>query len=288
LVTSPTGAAVRDMISVMRRRNPSVQLLMLPVQVQGAGAAQQIAGALDLCNEYAEIDVIVTGRGGGSIEDLWAFNEEVVARAIARSRIPVVSAVGHEVDFTIADFTADLRAATPSVAGEIVVPARREILRDLQNIAFTAGKFVDSNLYAQRQQLRMLLGDRAFSRLEGRLRSAEQSVDEKHERMQRRLDQALERKRYATELLAQRLLAQERSVERRMHATELLKQRLAAHDLAHYLRRGAALISRGDETVTSIRQLQPGDFISLTLRDGTAQASIMQTEEHGEKNNRKL
>ncbi|MBN1447205.1 MAG: exodeoxyribonuclease VII large subunit, partial [Bacteroidetes bacterium] len=131
LVTSPTGAAVRDMISVMRRRNPSVQLLMIPVQVQGAGAAEQIAESLDMCNEYGEIDVIVTGRGGGSIEDLWAFNEEVVARAIARSGIPVVSAVGHEVDVTIADYVADLRAATPSVAGELVVPSRTEMIRNL-------------------------------------------------------------------------------------------------------------------------------------------------------------
>jgi exodeoxyribonuclease VII large subunit len=288
LVTSPTGAAVRDMISVIRRRNPSVQLLMIPVQVQGAGAAQQIADALDQCNEVAAIDVIVTGRGGGSIEDLWAFNEEVVARAIARSRIPVVSAVGHEVDFTIADFTADLRAATPSVAGEIVVPSRRELLRDLENIAFTARKFVDSHVRARRQQLQMLLGDRAFSRLEGRLRSAVQSVDERHERMQRGLDRALERRRHATELLAQRLVSQDRGIERRMHGVELLKQRLAAHDPAHVLRRGAVLIRRGDETVTTVRQLQPGDFISLTLRDGTAQASILQTEEHGKKGNGKL
>lgn len=283
LVTSPTGAAVRDMISVMRRRNPAVQLLMLPVQVQGAGAAQQIADALDLCGEYGDIDVIVTGRGGGSIEDLWAFNEEIVARAIARSRIPVVSAVGHEVDFTIADFTADVRAATPSVAGEIVVPARQELLRDLENIAFTAGKFVDLNLRARRQQLRILLGDRAFSRLEGRLRSAEQSVDEQHERMHRQLGHALAKRRHATELLAQRLGAQERGIERRTHTVELLRQRLAAHDPAHIMRRGAVLVSRGTQAVTSVRQLQPGDFISLTLRDGTAQASILQTEEHGKK-----
>ena len=283
LITSPTGAAVRDMISVIRRRNPSVQLLMLPVQVQCATAAEQIVQALDRCNEYGKVDVIITGRGGGSIEDLWAFNEEIVARAIARSRIPVVSAVGHEVDFTIADFTADVRAATPSVAGEIVVPSRREIIRNLENIAFTAGKFVDLSLDHRRQQLRMLLGDRAFSRLEGRLMSAIQEIDEKYERARRGLDRALDRRRHATELLAQRLVAQENKIESRMHAVELLKQRLAVHDPDNVLRRGAVLIRRGDEAVTSVHQLLPGDFISLTLRDGTAQASILQTEDHGKK-----
>ncbi|MCB2204280.1 exodeoxyribonuclease VII large subunit [bacterium] len=289
LVTSKTGAAVRDMISVIRRRNPSVQLVMLPVQVQGAVAAQQIADALDLCNEYnlsakdTGIDVIITGRGGGSIEDLWAFNEEIVARAIARSHIPVISAVGHEVDYTIADFAADRRAATPSVAGEIVVPSRSELLRDLENITFTAWKFVDSSLYARRQQLRLLLGDRAFSRLEGQLSSAVQTVDDRHERMRRSVKQALDSRRHGIELAAQRLAAQERSIEKRTHTVEVLKQRLAAHNPAHFFRRGAVLIRRGDEPVTSVHQLQPGDFISLTLRDGNAQANILQTEDHGEK-----
>lgn len=262
IVTSPTGAAVRDMISVIQRRHPAVELLMLPVQVQGAGAAEQIAAAIDLANEYGAVDVIITGRGGGSIEDLWAFNEEVVARAISRSRIPVVSAVGHEVDFTIADYVADLRAATPSVAGELVVPSRREILGYLESVVSTAGKFVDLKLRTHRQKLSLLLTDRAFARLDGRLQSAIQLVDERFESMER---------------------LQSHAMERRQHAVELLQQRLQSHDPEHYFRKGAVLISRGEERVHSITQLQPGDFISLFLRDGNAQASIIQTDHHGEK-----
>jgi exodeoxyribonuclease VII large subunit len=128
VVTSPTGAAIRDIISVISRRFPGSEIILYPVRVQGEGAAQEIARAIADFNEFGQVEVLIVGRGGGSLEDLWAFNEEVVARAIFASRIPVVSAVGHEVDFSIADFVADRRAPTPSAAGEIVVPDRREIL----------------------------------------------------------------------------------------------------------------------------------------------------------------
>lgn len=260
LVTSPTGAAIRDMISVIRRRNPAVQLLLLPVQVQGAGAAEQIAGAIDICNAHGEADLIITGRGGGSIEDLWAFNEEIVARAIARSRIPVVSAVGHEVDFTIADFVADVRAATPSVAGELVVRTREEMLGQLKTIAYSAWKFVDFRMRARRQRLRSMLADRAFSRLDGRLRSSTLLLDDRAERLHRNLD---------------------RSLERRRHAVQLLREKLSAHDPSRFFGRGAVLLSRDGEAVSSVAQLRKGDTVSLRLRDGTAGATI-NTIDHSE------
>lgn len=116
IVTSPTGAAIRDLHSVLSRRWPSAELILRPALVQGTGAAEDIARAIEEFNEYGEVDVLIVGRGGGSLEDLWAFNEEVVARAIFHSKLPIISAVGHEIDFTIADFVADLRAATPSAA----------------------------------------------------------------------------------------------------------------------------------------------------------------------------
>src|SRR5271169_6490493 len=119
VVTSPTGAAIRDIINVVNRRFPSTELILYPVRVQGIGAAEEIASAIDDFNAFGEVGVILIGRGGGSLEDLWAFNEEIVARSIYRSSIPVVSAVGHEIDFTIADFVADLRAPTPSAAAEL-------------------------------------------------------------------------------------------------------------------------------------------------------------------------
>jgi exodeoxyribonuclease VII large subunit len=126
IITSPTGAAIRDILKVLGGRRGALQILIAPVPVQGEGAAEAIAAAIDELNEHGELDLLIVGRGGGSLEDLWAFNEEVVARAVVRSRIPVISAVGHEVDFTIADFVADLRAPTPTAAAERVVRARRE------------------------------------------------------------------------------------------------------------------------------------------------------------------
>lgn len=132
IVTSPTGAVIRDMIHVLTRRFPTIQILLRPVLVQGPGAAQEIAEAVHEMNERQDIDVLIVGRGGGSVEDLWAFNEEVVARAIAQSKIPVISAVGHETDFTIADFVADVRAPTPSAAAELAVPVREELFYTLE------------------------------------------------------------------------------------------------------------------------------------------------------------
>lgn len=128
VVTSPTGAAIRDIIHILARRNPSVDILLHPVKVQGDGAAAEVAAAIEFMDARGDLDVLIVGRGGGSMEDLWAFNEEVVARAIAAARIPVISAVGHEIDFTIADFVADVRAPTPSAAAEIAVPVRAELV----------------------------------------------------------------------------------------------------------------------------------------------------------------
>ncbi len=134
IVTSPTGAAIQDMIKILHRRMPSVEIILNPVRVQGEGASWEIAQAITDFNQFQNVDVIITGRGGGSLEDLWAFNEEIVARAIYASEIPVVSAVGHEIDFTIADLVADLRAPTPSAAAELVVKDRREILSQIKNL----------------------------------------------------------------------------------------------------------------------------------------------------------
>jgi len=154
LVTSPTGAAVRDLVTVIRRRYPDVTLLLVPVRVQGAGAAEEIAHAIAFADRAARADVIVAGRGGGSLEDLWAFNEEVVARAIFACRTPIVSAVGHETDVTMADLAADVRAATPSQAGELVVPVKAELVARLAD---------EQRRLAQRLRVRL---DRAWQRLE--------------------------------------------------------------------------------------------------------------------------
>lgn len=135
VVTSPVGAAVRDILNILRRRAPFVKIILKPVKVQGEGAAQDIACAISEFNQYKEVDVLIVGRGGGSLEDLWAFNEEAVAYAIYNSKIPVVSAVGHEIDWTIADFVSDLRAPTPSAAAELVVRQKQDWLSGIENLS---------------------------------------------------------------------------------------------------------------------------------------------------------
>src|SRR5215469_4670675 len=140
LITSPKGAAVRDVIRILRRRFPNVHVLLVPVRVQGEGAAGEIARAIRFFNQRQNVDVLIVSRGGGSLEDLWAFNEEVVARAIFDSQIPVISGVGHETDFTIADFVADVRASTPSAAAELVVQTRREFDKHIMNLRAALGE----------------------------------------------------------------------------------------------------------------------------------------------------
>src|SRR5258705_7796000 len=140
LITSPKGAAVRDVVRILRRRFPNVCLALFPVRVQGEGSAQEIAKAIKFFNLQKTVDVLIVGRGGGSMEDLWAFNEEIVARAIFESKIPVISGVGHETDFTIADFVADVRASTPSAAAEIVVQTRREFVKHVKSLQDELGE----------------------------------------------------------------------------------------------------------------------------------------------------
>ena len=158
IVTSASGAAIQDIFNVMQRRAPDVHLLLCPVRVQGDGAAEEIAEAVRNLNRYGSLDVLIVGRGGGSMEDLWAFNEEVVARAIADSEVPVISAVGHETDFTIADFVADLRAPTPSAAAELVARNRQELEAHLDHLQIRLSSRMDQSLGLVAERLAGLEG----------------------------------------------------------------------------------------------------------------------------------
>jgi exodeoxyribonuclease VII large subunit len=178
VVTSPRGAAVRDIIRILRRRFPNLRLILYPVRVQGDGAAEDIVAALKYFNRKQLVDVILLARGGGSIEDLWAFNEETVARAIAACTIPVVSGVGHETDFTIADFVADVRASTPSAAAEIVVQSRQEFQRHLSELEHKISQRMRYLLLESRHRLQELATHMGFRRLEELLRRHRQQTDE--------------------------------------------------------------------------------------------------------------
>jgi exodeoxyribonuclease VII large subunit len=189
VVTSLTGAAIRDILAVFRRRWPTLHVLIAPVQVQGESAGRQIAEALTALNDLGSVDVIIVGRGGGSLEDLWSFNEEIVVRAIAASHVPVVSAVGHEIDVTLADFVADLRAPTPSAAAEAVVPVLAEIVERLRELTVRAGQVMLRHCAFERQRLDA--GIRGVTDVHFRLQEAAQRTDDTVDRLREMVQQLL-------------------------------------------------------------------------------------------------
>lgn len=257
LVTSPTGAAVRDMIRILGRRWPLASVLVCPVRVQGEGAAEEIAAMLELVDAAGLADVIITGRGGGSLEDLWAFNEEIVARAIYRCKTPVISAVGHEPDVTIADFAADVRAATPSNGAELAVCDRAELRALLEQQARRMEKAQERRLELLRQRLRRL-SERPV------LRSPEGS---------------LQQKELLLELLRQRLeRAAVSAVEQDQRRFAALSGRLDALSPLKVLARGYAVATRQGQVLHSVEQLSPGEEIRLRLADGTAFCAVERIE----------
>lgn len=178
IVTSPTGAAIHDILTVLKRRHENVRVLIYPTKVQGEGAAAEIAAGVKYLNTFTDVDVIIVGRGGGSLEDLWAFNEEIVARAISASRIPVISAVGHEIDYTIVDFVADLRAPTPSAAAEIVISRKVELSEQIANLERRLNQSLHFGLSLLRNKVFGLSSERVFASVENKLAFYRQRLDE--------------------------------------------------------------------------------------------------------------
>jgi len=195
VVTSPTGAVIRDILRILRRRFRNMNVLIYPVKVQGEGAAEEIVEGVKYFNREPNVDVVIVARGGGSLEDLWAFNEEVVARAIAASGIPVISAVGHETDFTMADFVADLRAPTPSAAAELVVHRKQDFLTELENRARRMTQIIRLQLSEARQRLTELRMHHAFQTLATRLAERAQRVDDAVASLERSMRSLLNRAR---------------------------------------------------------------------------------------------
>jgi exodeoxyribonuclease VII large subunit len=298
IVTSPSGAAIRDMLNVLRRRAPNVAVLISPARVQGNGAAAEIAMAI---NELAArdgawglVDVIVIARGGGSIEDLWEFNEEVVARAIFNSAIPVVSAVGHEIDFTIADFVADLRAPTPSAAAELIVPDSAELGRRVNELANCLQKCLRNFLLQSQTRLRFL-SERTLAReLMQRLRDAQQRLDLTAELLRRRLKQFVVDARAALSSRTQSLKSYDPKrelVARRNNLLDLHRRftvqtpRLLQNAQERFrrvegilrvlgpeatLRRGYSITTdAGGNVIQTITAVRPGSRIKTRVTDGT-------------------
>lgn len=248
VVTSPTGAAIRDIVKVLRRRWPPVQIVLRPTLVQGPEAAADIAKGIELANRCEDIDLLIVGRGGGSLEDLWAFNEEIVARAIDASRIPVISAVGHEVDVTIADFVADLRAPTPSAAAEMAVRDFREVLAEVRHHRSRAARALWRRIEALQLRLDGLARSHALRSPLERLMQESQRADELLRRAQRAIQSSLQRMR-------ERL--------------SFLEARLAGLCPTAILERGYAVaFDATGKLVRRIDDVAPGDRLRLQLADG--------------------
>ena len=258
LVTSETGAAIRDMIRIARRRNPNIGILVAPCSVQGAAAVQEIVRSIRRLNENGECDVLLVGRGGGSIEDLWAFNEEAVARAIAASRIPVISCVGHEVDFTIADFVADLRAPTPSAAAELAVPELDALVESLNGMCSRLSRALSSGQQVRRAEFRRITQSAVLSRPSEMLLLP----------WRERLGQLNQRSQTA---IAHR-------AESSRHALQLAERALRTLDPGNVIDRGYAIVHRGSQILTGVRGIAPGDEIELRMSDGSIRARATEVE----------
>ena len=205
IVTSPTGAAIRDILRILKRRNASLDALIYPVRVQGAGAAEEIAAGIRYLNKRTDIDVLIVGRGGGSIEDLWAFNEEIVARAIYQSELPVISAVGHEVDYTIADFVADMRAPTPSAAAEMVSGAREDLRATVLSLGGRLCQAVRRGIERRRLGLERLSHNKAFTVAPNKIRDLQQRFDEGTMRMAQAMRRYASQVRHREQMFSSRL-----------------------------------------------------------------------------------
>ncbi len=254
IVTSEAGAAVHDMIRILRKRYPLTRVRLLPVRVQGAEAPGEIAAAIDYANHHHLADLLIVGRGGGSMEDLWAFNEEIVARAIYRSQIPVISAVGHEPDVTISDFVADLRAATPSNAAELAVPEQDALRQSLDGMSQAMTRSMARRLTVAREQLTSLSSRPV-------LQSPLASFDHR---------------RKALGLLENRLLAAQQGINHRCRRDYVaLISKLDAMSPLKVLTRGYALVTGEDGAVIrSATQVHPGQDIAVRLSDGAIHAIV--------------
>ena len=303
LVTSPRGAAVRDVVRILRRRFPNVHLTVYPVRVQGEGAAGEIVKGLKFLNQRKLADVLILARGGGSIEDLWAFNEEVVARAIAASEIPVISGVGHETDFTIADFVADVRASTPSAAAELVVQTRREFDKHIADLRETLASLVRYRLLDLSKRVHELAARRGFRRPLDLLRQQRQRADEMTSRLALGLRARLEQSRkrftalhlrivsfdFRVRISAFRLRLEKRAADLGVRAERFLRAKrerlerlllqLQERGPLRVLERGYAIASdAAGNVLRSADQVALGDSVFIQLHRGRLTAEVKKKE----------
>jgi exodeoxyribonuclease VII large subunit len=257
VVTSPAGAALRDILSAITRRNQGVSILIAPAKVQGDGSAEEIARAIKLLQLQNNVDVIIVARGGGSIEDLWSFNTEIVARAVAECTIPIISGVGHETDVTICDFVADLRAPTPTAAAELVAKGSIELLDKWSNLHRLLNQSIGDKLLHARRELVRLSPINALNRYQNRLELAAVNISRRKQHLTNRMDRLLDSRR---------------------HKLSQLSEKLQALGPQNVLSRGFAVLRTAEgKVIFTASQLKPGDQVEVLLQTGKAVLKVEST-----------
>ncbi|MEK4537363.1 exodeoxyribonuclease VII large subunit [Peribacillus sp. FSL K6-1552] len=304
VITSPTGAALRDILTTIKRRYPIAKIIVYPALVQGNNAAKSIAQAITMANSRAESDVLIVGRGGGSIEELWAFNEEIVAESIYDSDIPIISAVGHETDFTIADFVADMRAPTPTGAAELAVPHLNEILERLMNRKNRLTRSIQETVNFERTRLTRMERSYAFryphKMYEQKLEQLDKTLDRLGKTSTRYFMKKRDELNQVTDILKKQhpeqavknskddLYQQEKALRRAMEAIYRQKSQQFVHITAtlsalsplKIMERGYGLVFAEDETlIKSTQQVSKGDKIAVSIKDGTLECEIKEIKE---------
>jgi exodeoxyribonuclease VII large subunit len=308
IVTSPRGAAISDVLRVLQRRFGELHIVLRPVRVQGEGAAAEIAAGIADLNALGGVDVIIVGRGGGSLEDLWAFNEEVVARAIFESKVPIVSAVGHEVDFTIADFVADVRAPTPSAAAELVVREKGAIGEAVRALDVRLRQAMARGLARRGERLKLVAGRRVLTDAGRPLRDAHRRVDDLDSRLRAAIAGIRRHAGHRVALSSSRLRASspfaklahdrrslahlrgrlttavDRTVDRAKHRFRITVGRLDTLSPLGVLRRGYSLTRRpSGEIVRTASQVAPGDPVTVLLHEGSLDCHVVETRERDDR-----
>lgn len=275
VITAPTGAAIRDIISTINRRFPLTEVILLPSLVQGEGAKEDIVRQIKRAEDY-NLDVLIVGRGGGSIEDLWAFNEEIVARAIFECPIPVISAVGHEIDFTIADFVADLRAPTPTGAAEIAVPNKADVINYINQLSLRSRKAVGNILELKKKRLDNIKSNYILNNPLDLYSAKIQKLDYLTESLVKNYKNIIDKEKIKLNNIKTRPLFSNPLVilDKTKQKYALLLSKLDALSPLKTLERGYGIIKLNEKAVTSIKDLKKDDLINIELKDGSKEAII--------------
>lgn len=277
IVTASTGAAIKDILTTIKRRYPVCETILFPSLVQGTDAAKDIVKNIELANTY-DIDTLIVGRGGGSIEDLWPFNEEIVARAIYNSKVPIISAVGHEIDFTIADFVADLRAPTPTAAAELAVPDTETINNYLENAISRSTISINNYLESRKQTLSNLINSYVLKKPTAMYEIKEQNLDYLIDNLHKSISQILESNKVRLFKAANSYVLTNPEIIYKFKEQHLdhLINKIDVLNPMNTLKRGYAIVKKSEKVISDIHKLKKDDIINISVKDGNINATVIE------------